>query len=82
MSNDNVKFNSSFALYIYPNENSYLNFVINKKDNLNILKETSNKFLIERKKYKLNSSSILMVMLMKILIQRLIYIKKEKLYLM
>ena len=63
MSNDNVKFNSSFALYIDPNENSYLNFVINKKDNLNILKETSNKFLIERKEYKLNSSSILMVKL-------------------
>ena len=48
ISNDIVIFNTSFALYIDPYENSYLNFIINKKEHLNILKETSNKFLIER----------------------------------
>ena len=52
-SNNIMNFNSPFALYIDPFESSYLNILFNKDDNLNILKETANKYLIENKEYKL-----------------------------
>ena len=47
--NNIMNFNGPFALYIEPYENAYLNILLNKDDNLNILKETPNKYLIANK---------------------------------
>ena len=52
-SNNIMNFNAPFVLYVDPYENSYLNIIFNKDDNLNIIKETANKYLIENKEYKL-----------------------------
>ena len=60
-SNNILKFNSLFALYIQPYEGSYLNIIFNKDDNLNILKEASNKYLIANQEYQLMTPSKLFV---------------------
>jgi len=56
-----VLFDSPFFLYIVPNENSYLNFILNKDDNLIIMKETANKYLIKNKEYYLKVERKMMV---------------------
>ena len=58
---DIIKFNSPFFLYIDPYENSYLNFILNKNDNLIIMKEISNKYLIKSKEYYLKVECKIMV---------------------
>ena len=60
ISNDIIQFDSPFALYIDPYENSYLNFILNKDENMNVMKETSNKYLIKNKEYLLKAPSKLM----------------------
>ena len=62
-SNDVLNFNSPLAIYIEPYENSYLNFFISNNENLNIIKEFSNKYLIENKKYILSTPCKLMIRL-------------------
>ncbi len=61
-SNNIQSFNGPFALYLPPNkEIPYINFVLNKDDNFNIMKYDSNKYLIENKEYLLSAPSKLMV---------------------
>ena len=61
ISKDVIKFNKPFFLYIDPYENAYLNFILNKDDNLFIMKETANKYLIENKEYYLKVGSKMMI---------------------
>ena len=63
ISKDIITFDTPFALYINPYEYSFLNFIINNKNDLYILKETSNKFLYAQNRYILNAPSKLMVRL-------------------
>ena len=58
-----VGFQSSFALYIDPYENTHLNFILNQDANLNISNEVSNKFLINNKVYTFNPRNEFMVRL-------------------
>ena len=51
--NSIISFNSPFVIYIAPYESSYLNIIFNKNNNLNIMKEIANKYIIENKEYKL-----------------------------
>ena len=61
ISHDIITFNSPFALYIDPYENSYLNFILSKDNDLNINNEVSNKYLINNKEYNFHPKNKLMV---------------------
>ena len=63
LSDDIVKFKSSFALYIDPYENTHLNFILNQDANLNIGNEVSNKYLIKDNEYTFNPRDKFMVRL-------------------
>ena len=63
LSDDIVKFKSSFALYIDPYENTHINFILNKDANLNIGNEVSNKYLIKDNEYTFNPRDKFMVRL-------------------
>ena len=63
ISSDLLTFNTPFALYIQPYENSYLNFILNSEENYNIIKEASNKFIQEKKEYTLKAPSKLMAVI-------------------
>ena len=60
ISNEVLNFDSPFALYIEPYEFSYIDFILNYDDNLFIMDEASNKYLIENKEYILSAPSKLM----------------------
>ena len=62
-SNNILNFNKPFFLYIEPNGNPYLNFLLNKDSILNINEEISSKYLIENKEYILSAPSKLLVKL-------------------
>ena len=56
-----MNFNTPFIIYIDPYEKSYINIIFSKDDNMDIIEEMSNKYLIENKEYYLLDSKKLMI---------------------
>ena len=53
VTNNILNVHSPFVLYIQPYESSYLNILLNRDDNKDIIKEIPNKYVYENSEYKL-----------------------------
>ena len=56
-----MNFNTPFIIYIDPYEKSYINIIFSKDDNMDIIEEMANKYLVENKEYYLLDSKKLMI---------------------
>ena len=59
--NSIMNFNTPFIIYIDPYEKSYINIIFSKDDNMDIIEEMANKYLVENKEYYLLDSKKLMI---------------------